>query len=77
MQTNNDEMIDQVRPYMNKLVDVLCTQCKLDSDHVRQIQRQQLIEEINGRTLIFSSSWVHRQRPMKNSRETTRHPTVT
>ena len=53
MQTNNDEMIDKVRPYMNKLVDVLCTQCKLDSDHVRQIQRRQLTEETNGRTLIF------------------------
>ncbi|CAF3892626.1 unnamed protein product [Rotaria magnacalcarata] len=32
--TNNDFLIDKVRPYMEKLVDILCTQCKLDPDHL-------------------------------------------
>ncbi|CAF3930963.1 unnamed protein product, partial [Rotaria sp. Silwood1] len=35
IQTNNEFIIEKVKPDMEKLVDVLCTQCKLDSDHVR------------------------------------------
>jgi hypothetical protein len=27
-------MIDQIKPYMNQLIDILCVQCKLDSDHL-------------------------------------------
>jgi hypothetical protein len=27
-------MIDKVKPYMDKLIDILCVQCKLDPDHV-------------------------------------------
>ncbi|CAF4919616.1 unnamed protein product, partial [Rotaria sp. Silwood1] len=34
IQTNNEFIIEKVKPYMEKLVDVLCTQCKLDSDHL-------------------------------------------
>jgi hypothetical protein len=28
-------MIDKVKPYMDKLIDILCSQCKLDPDHVK------------------------------------------
>lgn len=34
IERNNNAMIDQVKPYMEKLIDNLCVQCKLDSDHV-------------------------------------------
>ncbi|CAF1279258.1 unnamed protein product [Rotaria sordida] len=34
IQTNNEPIIDKVKPYMEKLVDILCTQCKLDPDHL-------------------------------------------
>ncbi|CAF2322955.1 unnamed protein product [Rotaria sp. Silwood2] len=34
IQTNNEFIIDKVKSYMDKLVDVLCTQCKLDPDHL-------------------------------------------
>ncbi|UJR24859.1 hypothetical protein I4U23_006228 [Adineta vaga] len=34
VKTHNDDMIDKIKPYMNKLIDILCTQCKLDSDHL-------------------------------------------
>ncbi|CAF1343243.1 unnamed protein product [Rotaria sordida] len=34
IQTNNQFIIDKVKSYMDKLVDVLCTQCKLDPDHL-------------------------------------------
>ncbi|CAF1464465.1 unnamed protein product [Adineta steineri] len=34
IQTHNDEMADKIKPYMEKLVDMLCVQCKLDSDHL-------------------------------------------
>ncbi len=30
----NDSMTDKIKPYMDKLIDILCAQCKLDSDHV-------------------------------------------
>jgi len=33
-------MIDKIKPYMEKLVDILCTQCKLDSDHVRDTKKE-------------------------------------
>jgi hypothetical protein len=28
-------MIDRIKPYMDKLIDILCAQCKLDPDHVK------------------------------------------
>jgi hypothetical protein len=34
-------MIDKVKPYMEKLVDILCKQCKLDSDHVRDTKKRE------------------------------------
>jgi transportin-3 len=34
IQTNHDAMIDKIKPYMDKLIDILCVQCKLDPDHL-------------------------------------------
>ena len=40
-------MIDKVKPYMEKLVDSLCTQCKLDSDHVSEEQSDRGEKKMN------------------------------
>ncbi|CAF3064766.1 unnamed protein product [Rotaria sp. Silwood2] len=34
IETTNELLIEKVKPYMEKLVDTLCTQCKLDPDHL-------------------------------------------
>ncbi|CAF0984499.1 unnamed protein product [Adineta ricciae] len=34
IKTHNDDMVEKIKPYMDKLIDILCTQCKLDPDHL-------------------------------------------
>jgi len=46
---NDDRLIDKVKPYLEKVLDILCGQCKLDSDHVKIL----LFCEIQQGNVVF------------------------